>query len=720
MNTIPLERPAVLAQLNRILDSQAFQGVKRTAQLLEYLVRKTVDGEAETLKEYAIAVDLLGRGSKFDSRTDPIVRAEASRLRQKLDLYYATEGFADAVEISLPKGTYVPVFLPSRKPEQAPAATAVPNLWLWRIATFALSIAVIALAWRMWIARPAAQRQPMRFDVDLGAGRPVASEVGTDFALSPDGRAIVFVALNPDGQSRLYKRDFSEGAGAELAGTEGVRNPFFSPDGRWIGFWAQGKLKKVLLEGGSPVTLCEATDLLGASWGEDDTIVAALDSTSRLWRIPSNGGPPKAFVDLSRVGLNPKWPQIVSNGRGILFTSLDRTADNSAIAVLDGSNQRPKILIRGGTYARYLPSGYLLYLNRGALFATRFDGKRLKIVSPPVRVLDDVSYSPLFGYAQFTFSSSGTFMYRKAEGKGLSTLDWLEASSGIKPLLAKPGLYQYVRLSPAGQRVAFSLVEGERQDIWTYDWAHDKLSRITQGERQYAIPAWTPDGRFLVMAGAPGMFWQKADGTGTAQRLLARAGIQVPWSFSPDGRRLAYYEMDSATGFDLWTVPIENRGDLLIAGTPEPYLRSRDYEVYPSFSPDGRWIAYGSNASGSWEVYVRAFPDNGTVVQVSRNGGRIPVWLSNRRELVYRTDLQQLMSVGYRVKGADFQVGPPRPWTETKLADTGVVANFDFAAGGKEAVGILPVESPADQAGRSQVSVIVNFFDLLRSLVDSK
>jgi len=263
------------------------------------------------------------------------------------------------------------------------------------------------------------------------------------------------------------------------------------------------------------------------------------------------------------------------------------------------------------------------------------------------------------------------------------------------------------------------VTESGSSSVWVHEGAPNRTTRLpSSGDR--SLPVWTPDGRFFVLNGERGLSWIRSDNGGRIESLLRADNMQVPWSFTPDGKRLAYHEMNSTSGFDLWTVPIEVSANGLNAGTPEPYLRTPAYETYPAFSPDGQWIAYGSNESGSWEVYVRHFPDNGTKVQVSEGGGRVSRWSSNNRELFYRTDNQEIMVATYAAKGSEFSVRSRRRWTETRLADSGVLANFDLSPEGDRILALVPAMTADEQQAQNHVTFMLNFADDLRRRVSSR
>ena len=716
---------AVLAQLDRVLASEAFQGATRSTTLLRFLVDAVVTGRADRLKEYTLGAEGLGKGEGFDPRTDPIVRAEASRLRARLERYYSGPGRDDAVLIELPKGSYVPRV--TRRAPTAPgaandaAASSPRSAFRQRRLTWAamgLAVGVIATtAWVWWAReRPALDpgRPLVRLEVELKSDGSLGSEVGTDVVVSPDGSRLVFVSRSTDGVAFLNTRRLEDGAVHRLPNTEGARVPFFSPDGQWVGFWAGGRVKKVAIDGGAPVTLCDATDLSGASWGEDGTIVAAL-SFGKLFRIPTSSGEPILIADLSRDAKDPRWPQILPGGTHVLLTAVGPQGPNAAtIEVLSLADGSRKVVARGGTFGRYLDSGHLIYLNQGTLFAVPFSLARLEATSStPTPVLADVAYSSTFGFGQVDISRTGTLVYRRSSGRGQLVASWVDRAGRSEPLLVRPGAYTFPRLSPDGRRVAVASTESGRPSLSLYDRERDRTTAFRSSPAEYS-PTWSPDGRTLVFGSRSGMYSSAATENAQPLPLTRSQRLQVPWSFSPDGGRLAFHELSDTTGFDLWTVRVAVTPDGLTAGEPELFLRTAAYETYPSFSPDGRWIAYGSGAFGRWDVYVRPFPnDNSKEVRVSDGGGRIPFWLPNGRELLYRTDDQRLMVAAYTVEGDRFIVQKARPWTPLTLADTGVLANLDVDSTGTRILALLPASSD-DQQSADHVTMMLNFTDELR------
>ena len=382
-----------------------------------------------------------------------------------------------------------------------------------------------------------------------------------------------------------------------------------------------------------------------------------------------------------------------------------------------------KTLHRGGTYGRYVPaskdSGYLVYLNQGTLFAVPFDPAKLEVRGNPTPVLEQVTYSRSAGSAQFALTESptgpGMSAYTTGGAGGLqqSTVQWLDSAGKTLPLLSKPGAYTFTRLSPDGERLA--LAAGS--DVWIYEARRDTMTRLTFNGGGF--PVWSPDGRYIVFYKDGGLFWTRSDGAGQPQVLTQSANQQAPFAFSADGKRVIYQEAVPGAGYDLLTLPVESDASGLRAEKPEPYLRTPFNERQPAISPDGRWVAYASDESGKYQVYVRAFPDKGSKWQISGEGGLYPQFSRNGRELFFRAeDGSKLFVVSYTVRSDAFVPEKPRVWLEKQLADaqlTGI--NYDIAPDGKRIVALMPVETPEAKQSRSQVVFLENFVDELKRKV---
>jgi len=529
----------------------------------------------------------------------------------------------------------------------------------------------------------------------------------------------VFVSQGPNGTSRLFTRLLDQPKATQLTGTEGAYTPFFSPDEQWVGFFAQGKLKKTRVDGGDPVSLCDAPAGRGASWGEDGSIIAALDAQVGLSRVPQEGGNPVSVTTLSPGETTHRWPQVLLGGKAVLFNASIAYGnfDEAEIAVVTLQDHRRKtVLEHAGMYPRYLPSGHLVYVTKGTMFAVPFDPDRLEVRGAATR-LAEVSINPALGSAQLDFSRSGTLAYRTGGREGLKTLQWLDGAGKTESLKTEPAFYVHPRLSPDGSRLAYLVGQGSSTDLWIYDLQRDKTTRLTNGIVTSSA-AWSPDGRFVVFPAAGGIFWTRADGAGKHRPLTQSRGNPIQsTSFNSDGTRLVYSEQIPGGGAEIRTVPVDSRSGQLQAGKPELFLNTAALLAFPAFSPDGRWLAYADAPAGIYEVYVRAFPDNGTQVQISNAGGTMPKWSRNGHELFYRTEDNRIMVANYSVKGESFVAEKPRVWSAKQLANLGLAVNFDLAPDGKRFVVLMPAESPEPRETQSHVKIVTNFFDEIRRRV---
>jgi len=455
--------------------------------------------------------------------------------------------------------------------EPRPQTSARP--WLaWAVAG-AASLAA-AIGWYT-ATRPAPPRPLMHLNVEIPPATPLARvEVnrgigGNMFALSPDGSRLVVSLRGADGKTRLHTRLLHQSQVTPLAGTENAHAPFFSPAGDWIGFFADGKLKKIAVEGGAAVTLCDARRGVGGSWGDDGNIVAALDTEAILSRIPAGGGTPVPVTKLDAGEGTHRWPQVLPGSRAVLFTAAARVGagyDDANIEVVSLQTGERKTLHKGGFFPRYLAgaagstgNGHLVYLHQSTLFAVPFDAGRLTLAGAPVPILEDISSTQVAG-GDFTFAGNGTFVYLAGkESLDSFPISWVDSTGKTtQPLHATPGDYRTLRFSPDGKRLAFAIDTGKGSDIWVKDLDRDTTSRLSFLPGPNAFPVWTPDGRTIVFQStneaSPGLYAIRSDGSGEAKRLTERA--QLPFSFSPDGKHLATTQMTKTRG-NIFTLPVE-------------------------------------------------------------------------------------------------------------------------------------------------------------------
>ena len=604
-------------------------------------------------------------------------------------------------------------------PTPAPAAPA--GFWRrsipWAVAAI-LAIAAVAGWYRA--TRPPPLRPWMRLSVELGGDAALARVYDNRvLALSPDGTRIAIVFRGADGKVGLGTRRLDQTQITPLPGTENATSPFFSPDSRSIGFFAGGKLKKISVEGGAVVTICDSANPRGASWGDDGYIVYAPGIRSNLVRVSSEGGTPKPITKLNGGEISQRWPQVLPGNRAVLFTSsMSGVYDNANIEVLNAETGERKILWRGGFAPRFVPTtgpahGHLLYLHESSLFATPFDLRSLTLTGSPVPILEDVSSTIVSG-GDYDVSVNGLFVY--AVGHGVrQRLDLLD-NAGLRQPIGPIGRYASPAFSPDGKRVAFSAATNEGWDIWVKDLERDTASRLSFLGGTNDSPVWTPDSRGIVFQSTdpkrPGIYWARSDGSGEAVCWLE--GKFVPSSFSPNGKRLAFSSIPSDGTPDIYTATVTGDAARPGRGTPEPFLATSFTEYEPAFSPDGRWLAYSSDESGTMEVYVRPFPGPGGRSQISTGGGHTPRWSRAEHGLFFENPDGIIMASNYVVQGDTFVSAIPRAWSTFRFMVQMGSHTYDFAPDGRRVVGLMSSESFDGQKPLTHVTFLPNFFDELR------
>jgi Tol biopolymer transport system component len=620
-------------------------------------------------------------------------------------------------------------------PPSAAAPTAAPATrgWRERVAwPVAATMTLIAVASTIgFLLRAPKPQQPVRLSAEIGADASLYIEYGASAILSPDGTRLALVATGSDQKQRIYIRSLDQLQATALSGTENARDPFFSPDGQWIGFFADSKLKKISVQGGAAVTLCDAPNDRGGSWGDDGSIVFTPDTRGTFFKVSSAGGAPQPVATLDKqTGENTqRWPQVLPGSKTVLFTSSDTGGTIGAFDEADivaysmASGQRKKLL-HGGFYARYLPSGQVVYMHEGTLFAVPFDLKRLEVTGQPAPILEGVLTVPLYAGAQYSFSETGSLAYVAGRSGGTNvSIYWMDPEGKFTLLRGTPGGYYNPAFSPDGKRLALDIGDAKRRDIWVYEWERDSLTRLTFAGETNVSPVWTPDGQRIVYSsrekgGALNLWWIRADGAGAPQRLTEDKNPQYALSWRPDGKFLAFHEINPSTGVDVMTMPIE--GDEKSGwkpGEPKPFVNSAFTEAEPAFSPDGRWLAYTSNESGSFEVYVRPFPGPGGKWQVSTDVGLYPKWSRNGKELFYRTLDSKIMVVTYTASGDSFHADKPQLWSPGQFTERGLgTYNFDLHPDGKR-FAVLKTPGTEQVAVVNKVSFIFNFFDEISSKV---
>ncbi len=591
------------------------------------------------------------------------------------------------------------------------ASPAVEKTRGWRqtVPHVATAIAVgLVVALIAWILLRPGPQGIARFTIDpTPAEEFFHSDNYPGIAISPDGSQIVFVGQQV-GVQQLYLRPMSQLEATPLANTEGANYPFFSPDGQWLGFVANGNLKKISLRGGASITLCgvSVSGFRGASWGADDRIVFAGTALSGLSIISAAGGKPR---DLTRVDpqageSSHRWPQILPGGKAVLFTegNLSRDWETSRIVVrrLDTGEQR--LVIEGGTFGRYLPTGHILYSKAGTLMATRFNLDRLEAEGTPVPVLEGVGHSVQSGFVDCVFSDSGSFAYIPRQ-QSERRLAWVDRKGVREAIPAPPRAYLNPRLSRDGRSIAVA-IEELRHDLWIYDLIRGTLSRLTFEARNYS-PEWSSDGKRVAFSstrmGGLNLFWKPVDGSSLVEPLAESEHFMHASSWAADGQALAYEVNHPVTGRDIWLFHFQERQS-------RPYLETQFDEGMAMFSPDGRWMAFESNESGRYEIYLGRYPGTGERRQISSDGGSGPLWSRNGKEIFFRNG-PRMMVVNVETEGK-LTLGQPRLLFENLT----LRQVYDVSPDSQR---FITIEEGEPQSAPTQLILVQNWFEELKRIV---
>jgi serine/threonine-protein kinase len=617
----------------------------------------------------------------------------------------------------------------------------------WVVAALLAAVAVTA-TWTAWRALQPQERALVRLPIDLGPDAGLVQFPTNDVAISPDGRYLAFAnagrnrlpagragrGSTPDvPRARISVRRLDDDAVVELPGTESAFWLFFSPDSQWIAFSAQGRLNKISVTGSAVIPLADMTSFQGAFWIDQASIIVAgsIGGSGEIafWRVPASGGSskPEKVGPLNNRGL---ITQILPGGRHALavgYTSLrggirsgnSDQATVEAVSLADGSRTP---IIQGGVSPLYLPSGHLIYLTRGTLFAVRFDPDTLQTRGTAVPIIKDVQFNG--ARATLSFTQSGTLVYRSGaptSSAGARTrVELVDASGAHSTLGVEPRGFQRPRFSPDGSKLAVLIDELELRDEWVLDLANLNLRRITFGGIPITTAAWSADGAYVMVgSGSEGIHVARADGGAQPQPLVDAKveGLIFLGNYSPQTKRLTYFVANRQSV--VATLPLSEDAGRLQAGKPEVLIQTQFQNVYPELSPDGRWLASATDETGRMEVNVRPFPipasGPGTRVAISSSGGIYPRWSPAGNELLYESPgAGRIMSVRYKAEGGRFVVvGEPRVRVE-KFA--GSAGDWDIAKDGR-IVMLTPVAEQQIAPRQPTVVYVENFFDELRRRV---
>ena len=624
----------------------------------------------------------------------------------------------------------------------------VQPLWR-RLGPWAMVPLLGVVAWSFRSDPPAPEKPVTRFEIPLAEDQVLFHVNRHGLALSPDGTQLAFVSQSweDDSSRRIQIRSLDQWETTPVPASDKMWQPFFSPDGNWLGFyWAPGPranrsewtLKKFSVERGAATTICDCPFSFGASWGADD-IFFACKPRGGLWRVSASGGEPEPLTELDQEAgeVSHRLPRVLPDGKTVLFTVLrdeDSAVDwsRAQIAVYSLETGERKSLIEGGSDGRYVPTGHLVFMREATLMAASFDLGDLEVTGPSIPVLEGVSHAIYSGatiwetgVGQFAFSASGSLAYigGSVAPEPKRELVWVDREGDAEAIGAETLNYLSVRLSPDGSKVALN-TRYKSRDIWIYDLVRGARTRDTFSGGLNYYPIWNPDGTAIVFSsdreGVRNLFYKSIDAGGEAKRLLPRQHRQNPSSWHPDGTKLAFVQLEPETSGDIWVLSTK--------GSPsaEAFVQAPSYESHPEFSPDGHWMAYVSDESGREEVYIKPYPGPGRKQTISTNGGSVPTWAKGGKELFYRSGDGKMMAVEIGIEGNHLTPGNPEELFDTREYGLNItpIRGYDVSPDGGRFL-----MTRADQAERhrqiqeyygNKVNIVLNWFEELERLVPTE
>jgi serine/threonine protein kinase len=602
---------------------------------------------------------------------------------------------------------------PLELPARTTSSSATGQRLAWIVA-FVFVITAIALAIIYVRESPPAGAPTTRFSVVT----PPALGNPNNIAVSPDGRLLTFAGFDENGKRALWLRPLNALTSRTLPGTDEGLIPFWSPDSRFIGFFAGGKLKKIDVLGGPPQTLCDAAaSNPGGTWNREGTIL--FGGTDGIYRVSAVGGTPTRLtaLDPMRQEVMHNLPDFLPDGRHFLYQARSSQAEHSGVYLGSLDSKQTSLVVLSEAKGEYVAPGYVLFVRDSTLMAQPFDQRRLALTGDPFPVVERVSFNPANGQSAFSASDAGVLTYRARAAGGISRLEWVGRTGAQLGVVGDPGTYADVELSPDGRTAAVSLRDPVRGtfDEWLVDLSRGVRTRLTFDPSDEFGAKWSPNGEriaFLKRGEPSGIYVKASSGAGNAQLLVASNRTAYPDSWSPDSRFLMYEIDDPKTTWDLWVQPTSG------GSKPWPLVQSEFRQEYGRFSPDGRWVAYRSTESGRSEVYVTPFIEPGGASrtpltagakwQISTAGGSEPRWRRDGRELFYLGLDNRLMAAEVSGEVSGFKVGVVRPLIAIRPAMSN--SSYDVSADGQRFL----VDNAVEQPGSETITLILNWTTELR------
>ena len=571
-------------------------------------------------------------------------------------------------------------------------------------AGFLLAAALGLLAGRR-LRPPAPAGRPVRFSIPVPRGavyapsESAAASVSRAIAISPDGTRLVIEAISR-GHRRLYLRRLDSEDVAELEGSQDAMAPFWSPDGRSLAFFAEGKLKKIPAEGGTPVDLCDALFAIVGTWNREGTILFSNLFPPGIYRVSDRGGEPVRIKAPEASGRqsNVLWPHFLPDGRRFLYITNSGGSRGRDLGLASLDSKESRILGPAASRVEYAAPGHLLFVREGALFAQRFDERRERLEGEPLLLAANAHYFYGPSHASFSVSRTGTLVYQTAAAP--SRVAWFDRAGKETGPLGQTAVIKGLRISPDGTRAAVDIEERRTgtSDIWVFELGSGVATRLHSDPVDEVMPVWSPDGAKVLYrsdrTGPPDVYEMAIAVPGSEKPVLQAPGVQQPEDVSRDGRLLVYLNDLGTTAWNIWLLPLAGEGK------PHAWLPTRFSQTSPRFSPDGRWIAYESDESGDSEIYVALTEGGGEKRRLSPAGGRRPRWRRDGKELFYVASGGLVMALPMTL-GQHLEAGAPVPLFRVESG----IENYDAAADGSRFL----VSTPAEKARESPIRVILNW-----------
>jgi Tol biopolymer transport system component len=696
-----------------VVSSDVFAASKRCQDFLRLIVKHALAGELDCLRERMIGAEMFGRPVDYDTSNDAVVRVRATEVRKRLSQYYSEAAQVPVVRIELPPGSYVPEFhwsspIGVRKEVVTPRPSPVsPRSWRPSALVIAVVLGMLGLVLVIWLQfRP----KPRSLNtVKLSLGLPEGVTLHRNWhpfehiALSPDGQMLAFAATDASGNSFLWIRALSSSEAQRIAQTEGALLPFWSPDSQFIGFWAGAKLKKVQRSGGVPEVIYSVPEIAQGAWGPDGTILFARAVNSPILRISPTDGTVTPVTSLLPGQVSQMWVQFLPDGKHFIYlarTSLTSTDPGAKIYVQSLDGGAPTLLLASQSRAIAVPD-YLLFAQDQTLFAQRMDWKAVRKIGEPLMLAHNVAASPAYlGTSEFTASQNGVLIYGSATGSSFDQFTWYARDGSVTGSLQPVIDFQQFTLSPDGEHLALnSFHQHATGSLWLIDLASNTTTPLTTDPHAQSDPVWSPDSRYVAFnllpngGSDPPFLVQKIE-IGSQQSQPIYRDNERHWveDWSADGRFLLTHD---AKTFSI--IPVADNIK------PRPLYSTSFLKDEFHLSPDGQLIAYGEDRTGTWEVFVAAFPSFHNIKQVSQAGGVQPRWRGDSRELFFLDTQGKLMSATVE-RGSSLKIGIPRKLFDTALVPDPTINQYAVTGDGLKFLVLEPRKSPVES-----YSVVLNW-----------